>query len=48
VDDRVTGPHLSVEDVDLDLADRDRRHDRSLDPGRAPTDDHGSGQQLFG
>ena len=41
-------PDLAVEDVDLDLADGDRRHDRPVD-ARCPThDDDRPRQQLLG
>ena len=48
VDDRLTGPHLPVHDVDLHLAELDRRDDRPIGARRASGDDDGPGEQLLG
>jgi hypothetical protein len=42
------GTNLPVHDVDLDLADLDRRDDRKLGPRRPPADDDRTRKQLFG
>src|SRR5258705_1924848 len=47
VDDRVAGPHLPVDDVDLHLAEGDRGDDRPIGPRRPAADDDRPGQQLL-
>ena len=47
VDDRLAGAHLAVDDVDLHLAELDRRDDRPVGPRRATGDDDGPREQLL-
>ncbi len=42
------GAHLAIDDVDLDLAEPDRRDDRQVGAGRPAADDDGPGEQLLG